>query len=334
MTQTDHAPFWYQDSQNRARLVLEALRHHGEAELAMRERDKASTGLGDTDLTAMRYLLQQQRAGRQVTPAALSDHLGITRPSVTMLIDRLCRAGHVRRHRAPLDRRSTVLVVREPEDAVAREILIDMDDRVARCATTLSSADAAIVMGFLSAMCAAVDDDPAPEQPAAERRSGDGDADADTTAAVLRGLTEYRDAEQRMRRRTRDSMHMGENDLRAVRYLLRSGREGSSVNASELASALVMKSSSVTAMLHRLSASGHVDRQPHPSDRRSVVVVATPAAAVQVRAGLGSMHERMIAVPAALDEHSAVVVERFLSTITLADAAAAADPIAVVDAVR
>ena len=320
MTAQEDASYWYQDRQTRARLVLEALRRYRDAELAMRERARTSTGLGDNDLSAMRYLLQQDRAGRQVTPAELAEHLGLTRPSVTVMLDRLSRAGYLRRRRAPHDRRSMILVPREPEDPGIHEHLVDLRSGVARRAAALDRNDAAIVVRFLHDMRAALDDGVTPMPD----RFWFG-ADDDAATAVLSGLREYRASEQRMRRRTRDSMRMGDNDLHALRYLLKGQREGTCINAADLASELAMKSSSVTAMLDRLSASGHVIREPHPSDRRSVAIIPTPAADTEVRATLGTMHGRMIAVPGALDEHAAVVVERFLADITDAIALVGAD---------
>ena len=55
---------------------------------------------------------------------------------------------------------------------------------------------------------------------------------------VLNLLRRYREAERRMRARTRDSMGMGETHLSALRYLLRADRRGHKVRQRDLASAL------------------------------------------------------------------------------------------------
>ena len=119
-----------------------------------------------------------------------------------------------------------------------------------------------------------------------------------------------------MRRRTRESMKMGEADLRALRFLLRTEAEGRLATPNDLAVLLGIKSSSITIMLDRLTASGHVRRAPHPTDRRSIVITATPGADEDVRETLGDMHRRLLAVAAALDEHEAVVVTEFLGRLT------------------
>jgi DNA-binding MarR family transcriptional regulator len=137
-----------------------------------------------------------------------------------------------------------------------------------------------------------------------------------SSVRVLRSLRTYRAAEQAMRRRTRESMKMGEADLRALRFLLKSEAEGKPVTPNDLAVLLGMKSSSITIMLDRLTASGHIRRAPHPSDRRSIVITATPGADEEVRETLGDMHRRLLSVAAALDEDQAEVVTAFLASLT------------------
>ncbi|WP_245635883.1 MarR family winged helix-turn-helix transcriptional regulator [Herbiconiux solani] len=135
-------------------------------------------------------------------------------------------------------------------------------------------------------------------------------------AEVLSAMRAYRTAEAAMRRRTRESMQMGENDLTALRYLLKAQGEGRVVTPGMLADHLGMKSASVTVMLDRLTTSGHLDRRPHPSDRRSLAVVATPGSDDEVRATLGRLHRRMITVTSRLDEQQAEAVRTFLLAMT------------------
>lgn len=137
-----------------------------------------------------------------------------------------------------------------------------------------------------------------------------------SAARVIESLRDYRAAERAMRLRTRASMKMGETDLRALRFLLRSASEGRAVTPSDLRVHLGMKSSSITIMLDRLTASGHVRREPHPTDRRSLVITATPGADDEVRHTLAEMHDRMMATAAALDADQAEVVTAFLTRLT------------------
>jgi DNA-binding MarR family transcriptional regulator len=71
-------------------------------------------------------------------------------------------------------------------------------------------------------------------------------------------------------------------------------------------------------MLDRLTASGHVSRRPHPVDRRSVVIVATPGADEEVRNTLEAMHRRMLAAASDLDERESRVVVDFFERMSSA----------------
>jgi DNA-binding MarR family transcriptional regulator len=144
---------------------------------------------------------------------------------------------------------------------------------------------------------------------------------ADATTApknyeVLAELRAYRLAEEAMRRRTRESMNMGENDLAALRFLLKAQGDGQLVTPGMLAEHLGMKSASVTVMLDRLTKSGHLSRMPHPNDRRSLAVIATPGSDDEVRQTLGAMHTRMMTVARRLDGTQAEVLHRFLLSMS------------------
>ena len=122
------------------------------------------------------------------------------------------------------------------------------------------------------------------------------DADAARRRAVelLQAFRLYRAAEVAMRRRTRDSMAMGENDLLTLRYLLKAEREGRQVAPAELARYLGVSTASTTAIIDRLESSNHVRRGPHPRDRRMIVVTPTVETDDEVRRTLGAMHTRML----------------------------------------
>lgn len=137
-------------------------------------------------------------------------------------------------------------------------------------------------------------------------------------AKVLRTLLEYRASEEAMRRRTGDSMRMGASDLQALRYLLKAQGEGRIVSGRDLADHLGMTSASVTALLDRLTRSGHVQRTPHPTNRRSNMITATPGSDEEVRETLGAMHTRMFEAARSLDDSAARVVREFLAAMTVA----------------
>ena len=156
-----------------------------------------------------------------------------------------------------------------------------------------------------------------------QRRVGEGywygDESADQRARrVLNALRDYRASEAAMRRRTRASMGMGETDLLALRYLLQAQQEGVAISPKDLAARLGISSAATTTLIDRLVKSEHVERQPHPTDRRALVIVATPNSDHEVRATLADMHHRMLSVAADLDPAAAQAVVEFLEEMARA----------------
>lgn len=135
---------------------------------------------------------------------------------------------------------------------------------------------------------------------------------------VIKTLLEYRVAEEAMRLRTRISMRMGTTDLQALRFLIKAQGENRIVSGRDLADHLGMTSASVTALLDRLTKTGHVQRTPHPTNRRSNMVTATPGSDDEVRQTLGAMHGRMIETARALSASDADLIQQFLEAMTTA----------------
>ncbi len=109
-------------------------------------------GIGENDLAAIEHL---ERAG-SLTQTELGDRLLLTRGSVTTLVDRLERAGWVRRGPHPGDRRLTVLTLRPQAAAAADRLGIgDYEKRVAMAARQLGAEERAAAVRFLDAAAAA-----------------------------------------------------------------------------------------------------------------------------------------------------------------------------------
>jgi len=138
----------------------------------------------------------------------------------------------------------------------------------------------------------------------------DDDAARRRAVEVLESFRMYRAADAAMRRRTRDAMAMGENDLLTLRYLLKAQREGRIVQPAELSRYLGVSTASTTAIIDRLERSDHVRRASHPTDRRAIVVVPTIETDHEVRRTLGAMHARMLEAVAGMSpEESRIVIE-------------------------
>ena len=89
---------------HRLRALTVLLDQHGSAFAARH-------GLGSTDVRALIALLDLERAGVAASPTQLARDLRLTTASTTVLLDRLERAGHVRRTPRADDRRRVDVTV-------------------------------------------------------------------------------------------------------------------------------------------------------------------------------------------------------------------------------
>ena len=136
--------------------------------------------------------------------------------------------------------------------------------------------------------------------------------DAAQGRRVLEALRLYQAAESAMRRRTRQAMSMGENEVLVLRFLTRAAAQDRTVTPTDIARYLGISTASTTALIDRLEQSGHVARSRHPTDRRSVIVSATVQADDEVRGTLGAMDHRMMAAARGLTATESATIITFL----------------------
>lgn len=124
-------------------------------------------------------------------------------------------------------------------------------------------------------------------------------------------LREVLDVTELFEERLRRELTVNPTDLEAMEHLLMSGPLG----PSELAKRLGISTASTTIAVDRLVALGHVTREPHPTDRRGVLVV--PTASSRKRA-LGMIIPMIHDVDRELDDFSAEeqeVISRYLTRV-------------------
>lgn len=148
--------YWFDRTDASTLDVLEAVRRHREAEAVMRRRMRDDMDMGDTDVAALRWIIREERAGRNATSAALARELGITTAAVTKLVGRLVAAGYLERSRHPSDRRLVLLGTRPGAHEQLRRILGPMHERMLQLAVSLTPAERAIVVGFLDRLAGIV----------------------------------------------------------------------------------------------------------------------------------------------------------------------------------
>lgn len=103
-------------------------------------------------------------------------------------------------------------------------------------------------------------------------------------------------------------LRLGLTDLTALDHLL----AGASGGTRDLAALLGIRSPSATALVDRLAAAGLVRRAAHPSDRRRVVVEATPEAHERAADAVAPLLAELDALAAALSPDEQEVVAHYL----------------------
>ncbi|MDQ0824687.1 DNA-binding MarR family transcriptional regulator [Arthrobacter sp. B2I5] len=148
---------WPKGAQPGAVDVINALRKFRSSESSMRRRTRSSAAMGETDLLALRYLIDAEAAGVGVRPTELAGRLGITSASMTSLVDRLVASGYVTRVPHPSDRRAVILRPTPGADGEVRDNLNQMHQRMLEAAESLSPEELKAVMHFLVCMRQALD---------------------------------------------------------------------------------------------------------------------------------------------------------------------------------
>lgn len=132
---------------------------------------------------------------------------------------------------------------------------------------------------------------------------------------VLQAVRALNDAMDRMNGGMKGDMQMNATDLAALRMLIvREGR-GETVSPHQVADHLRISTASTTKLLDRLSAAGHVERRPHPSDRRARVVILTDESRATFFRHFRERLQSMRAVVERYSDEELAVIARFLSEL-------------------
>ena len=106
--------------------------------------------LGRTDVRALIAIMDATRGGRALTAGGLGSAVELSSASVTALVDRLERAGHVRRARDPEDRRRVVLEMTEATMASGDEYFGGLQSELVRVLAGYTDEELAVVRRFLA----------------------------------------------------------------------------------------------------------------------------------------------------------------------------------------
>jgi DNA-binding MarR family transcriptional regulator len=133
---------------------------------------------------------------------------------------------------------------------------------------------------------------------------------------VLTAIRDWREAEQKLSFESRSHMKLNDTDMKALRYIIASMNADVAVTAGALSDHLHISTASTTKLLDRLERAGHIERHPHPTDRRAVTVSITEETHREVRRTMGVQHARRYEVAKRLKPAERDVVIRFLTELS------------------
>ena len=123
-------------------------------------------GLGRTDVRALVAIMDAARRGEALTAGALGSAVELSSASVTALVDRLERVGHVRRVRDAADRRRVVLEPSDSAMAAGSEFFGGLQRDLVQAMAGFSDDELDVVRRFLTRMTGVIErhqrSDPAP----------------------------------------------------------------------------------------------------------------------------------------------------------------------------
>ena len=119
---------------------------------AVGQRFASVHGLGRTDVRALVAIMDAARHGRSLTAGGLGSAVDLSSASVTALVDRLERAGHVHRVRDPEDRRRVVLQISDSAMAAGGAFFGGLQRELVAAMDGYSDEELAVVRRFLTEM--------------------------------------------------------------------------------------------------------------------------------------------------------------------------------------
>ncbi|MFI2712503.1 MarR family winged helix-turn-helix transcriptional regulator [Micromonospora sp. NPDC018662] len=109
-------------------------------------------GLNATDLQALIAVMEAELVGDPITPGRLGEVLNLSSGSVTALVDRLERAGHIRRDRDTADRRKILLHYADRGATLAQSFFGPLGRRTDEVMDRFTDDELAVVHRFMGEM--------------------------------------------------------------------------------------------------------------------------------------------------------------------------------------
>lgn len=132
---------------------------------------------------------------------------------------------------------------------------------------------------------------------------------------AMQAIRAFTDAMDGMHNGMKSDMDMNGTDLAALRMIIMREQRDQHVRPHDLAHHLRISTASTTKLLDRLTQSGHVERLPHPHDRRARIIVLTEASRRQFYRHFGERLSAMRGVAERYSDDELAVVVRFLGDL-------------------
>lgn len=132
---------------------------------------------------------------------------------------------------------------------------------------------------------------------------------------VMSAMNTLRRAEERLSEASTRYMKLNKTDMRALHFIIVTQNRGEFATPGEIAHHLEISSAATTKLLDRLARGGHITREPHPSDRRALMIRVTPHTHQSARETVGRQHAKRFVAAARLSPAEREVVSRFLEDL-------------------
>lgn len=147
-------------------------------------------------------------------------------------------------------------------------------------------------------------------------RTGVSPGDLRQIASVMEALGGLRDAELRLSQASRRYMRLNDTDMRALHYLIVCANRDLVATPSGIAHHLGISTAATTKLLDRLENGGHIQRSPHPTDRRALAITITAETRHAAMETVGRQQAKRFYAAARLSPEERDVVIRFLADMT------------------
>lgn len=130
---------------------------------------------------------------------------------------------------------------------------------------------------------------------------------------IMAAMARLRDVEKQILDASQRYMQLKQTDMRALHFLITRENLHIPATPSMLAAHLGITTASTTKLLDRLERGGHIERHPHPNDRRAITVTVTPETRATATSTMGKHQSARLKSAAQLTSEQCDTIVEFLT---------------------